>query len=247
MLRFTDIIIACVFALVGFASYAHNEDLTHVKVCGDAIDWPPYTYVVNDEAHGSDIEILERVLMKNGVSFDITMTSWSRCIRGTKHGEFDLALSASYSDTRKEDFIFTEWYYSITPNYIYSSKRFPQGLDITNVQDLSSYKVCGNHGYNYSDFELEDVTREGNSVNDVLIMLRDGDCEVYLNWMEIINGIKAVWGIEHINDDIVAKAIPEMPQHKFYMLISKKFPAKDKLKKMLDTYLVTLQANYPSQ
>ncbi|MEF1255311.1 MULTISPECIES: substrate-binding periplasmic protein [unclassified Vibrio] len=243
MLRFTDIIIACVITFVSFASYAHNTELTHVRVCGDAIDWSPYTYVVNDAAYGSDVVILDRVLVQNGVSYDITMTSWSRCLRGTKSGEFDLALSASFSDTRTKDFLYTEWYYSITPYYIYSSTRFPQGLEITSVQDLSAYKVCGNHGYNYADFELNNIVREGNSVKDVLTKLRQGECEVYLNWLEIIDGLKSVWGIEYITDDLVAKAIPNMPPHKFYMLISKQFPAQTKLKQVLDNYLISLQGN----
>ncbi len=243
MLRFTDITVVCVITLVSFTVHANNTNFTHVRVCGDAIDWPPYTYVKDEEAYGFDIDVLNEALMKQGVSYEITMTSWSRCLKGTKNGEFDLAVSASYNRNRDNDYIYTEWYYSITPYYIYSTHRFPQGLDITNIKELSDYIVCGNHGYNYADFGLGEIIRAGNSVKDVLTKLEQGKCEVYLNWIEIIDGIKTVWGIDYISGDLVAQAIPDMPSHKFYMLISREFPGRNKLKSMLDSYLRSVQNN----
>lgn len=247
MLRFTVIIIACFTALTSNISHAHNTSLTHVKVCGDAIDWPPYTYIIDEQTLGYDIEILDEALMKKGVSYDITMTSWSRCLRGTKMGEFDLAVSASYNTARDKDYLYTEWYYSITPYYIYSLDRFPQGLTISDVKELTDYKVCGNHGYNYTDFNLNNIIRAGNSVKDALDMLERGDCEVYLNWVEIIDGIKSVWGIDYVQDDLVAEVVPNMRPHKFYMLISKKFPAKAELKATLDPYFTSMQAKHSAR
>ncbi|EEX94320.1 amino acid ABC transporter [Vibrio orientalis CIP 102891 = ATCC 33934] len=244
MLRFTDIIVVCVITLASFTAYAHNTKLTHVRVCGDAIDWPPYTYVKDEEAYGFDIDVLNEALMAQGVSYQITMTSWSRCLKGTKSGEFDLAVSASFNSKRDKDYIYTEWYYSITPYYIYSTQRFPQGLNITNINDLSEYKVCGNHGYNYADFGLNEIIRGGNSVKDVLTRLEQGNCEVYLNWIEIIDGIKTIWGLDYISDGLAAKPIPDMSPHKFYMLISRKFSAHNQLKSMLDSYLRTVR-NHP--
>lgn len=242
MVRITDPLIIVLSLLLSFGAYAAPKaDLPHIRVCGDAIDWPPYTYVLNDKALGYDIDILDEVLTQRGFSYDITMTSWSRCLRGTKSGEFDLALSASFNEQRNKDYLYTDWYYSITPHYVYSKKRFPDGLRISDVQELTQFRVCGNHGYNYSDFGLGDIKRVGNSINECIEKVKQGECDIYLNWEEILYAIKEMWGINLISDDLVSVAVPNMKRHKFHMLISRQLEQRYELKRYLDQHLRTIR------
>ncbi|MDC5705223.1 transporter substrate-binding domain-containing protein [Vibrio europaeus] len=242
MVRITGPLIIVLSLLLSFGGFAAPQDnLPHIRVCGDAIDWPPYTYVLNDKARGYDVDILEEVFTKQGISYDITMTSWSRCLRGAKNGEFDLALSASFNVRRDKEYLYTDWYYAITPHYVYSTERFPNGLVISNVKDLGQYRVCGNHGYNYSDFQLSNITRVGHSVHDCLEQVREGKCDIYLNWAEILHAIKEMWGIDLITDELVSVAVPEMKPHKFYMLISRKLEQRHELKRYLDQHLRTIR------
>ena len=109
MVRITGPLITVLSLLLSFGGLAAPQDnLPHIRVCGDAIDWPPYTYVLNDKARGYDVDILEEVFTQQGLSYDITMTSWSRCLRGAKNGEFDLALSASFNEQRNKDYLYTD-------------------------------------------------------------------------------------------------------------------------------------------
>tara|TARA_Y100001960_G_C14780447_1_gene886291 strand:+ start:995 stop:1735 length:741 start_codon:yes stop_codon:yes gene_type:complete len=221
-----------------FPAFAHiNGAESHLHVCGDAIDWPPYTYIDGNEVKGEDIDILGDLLPKLGYSFDITMTSWTRCLRGTKTGDFQLAVSASFNTEREKHYLYTTWYYEITPYYVYSSKRFPQGLTINEVSDLEQYKVCGIHGYNYSDFQLNNVDQYTVNTFESITELKKQHCDVFLSWDEILSGIKRVWGIDYIQGNIVAKPIPNMQKHKFYMLISKQFPQAQALQTALNDAL----------
>ncbi|WP_237767922.1 substrate-binding periplasmic protein [Vibrio bivalvicida] len=238
MVRITDSLIIVLSLLLSFGGHAAPQDnLPHIRVCGDAIDWPPYTYTHNNKALGYDIDVLNEAFTKKGISYEITMTSWSRCLRGTKNGEFDLALSASFNEQRNKDYLYTDWYYTITPHYIYSTKRFPEGLKISNVQDLAQYNVCGNHGYNYSDFQLNNIVRVGHSINDCLEKVKQGECDIYLNWREIIHAMKDIWGIDYMSDELVSTAVPNMQATKFYMLISRQLEQRHQLKEYLDKHL----------
>jgi len=242
MVRITDPLIIALYLLLSQGVHATPQDnLPHIRVCGDAIDWPPYTYVQDNEVQGYDVDVLNRALTDQGVSYDLTMTSWSRCLRGAKNGEFDLAMSSSYNSQRDVDYLYTDWYYTITPHYVYSTKQFPDGLNISNVQDLKRYKLCGNHGYNYDDFTLDSIKRVGNSINDVLQKVRQGECDVYLSWEEILEGNKTVWGIQHIYPPLVSIAVPNMEPHRFYMLISRQLAEKSQLKSLLDDQLKHLR------
>lgn len=233
-----------VMTLLGFAFQAHaNLDGEHptLQVCGDAIDWPPYTYIDGDVVKGRDIDILDELLSELGYGFDITMTSWSRCLKGTKDGDYQIAVSASYSEERAQDYLYTTWYYDITPYYLYSTKRFPNGLDITSVYDLEPYIVCGIHGYNYSDFKLDNVNQFSISVFEAVTELHSLNCDVFISWHEILEGMNNVWGINYVQDDIVAMPIPDMEKHKFYMLISKHFPDAVALQEALSRAMIRYQ------
>ncbi|WP_045955869.1 substrate-binding periplasmic protein [Vibrio galatheae] len=245
----TGPLVLALILLAGFGLHAapHNN-LPHLRICGDAIDWPPYIYVQNEEIHGYDVEILDRALARHGVKYDLVLTSWSRCLRGAKHDEYDLVVSASYSPEREKDYLYTEWYYTITPLYIYSSQLFPQGLTISTSQELSAYRVCGQHSYNYHDFNIDGIESVGNSIREITEKLKTGECDVYLSWEEILEGTRRKWGIEHITPPLVYKAVPNMEPHKFYMLISRHLPEREQLKTLLDRqFRLDRTANKDSQ
>ena len=111
---------------------------THLSICGDSIDWEPYTYVQDEEVKGFDLDVLNEILPKHRITFDFTMSSWSRCLKGGRAGDFQVAVSATYSDERAKHFLYTTWYYATTPSYLYRKSEFKNGLKIT---DLNAYKV----------------------------------------------------------------------------------------------------------
>ncbi|NVD08874.1 transporter substrate-binding domain-containing protein [Vibrio sp. JPW-9-11-11] len=220
------------------------DDIPHLKVCGDIIDWRPYTYLEDEQAKGFDVEVLERVLGLHGISYEFVMTSWSRCLKGTKNGNYDLSVSASYSENREQDYLYTEWYYTITPYYLFSTRHFPDGLAITESSDLENYKVCGNHNYNYADFGLNHIDASAHTIQQSLDQLETGECDVYLSWAEILTGNKDPRGDSLIGDEIMSMAVPNMAPHKFYMLISRQLDSADTLKNLLDEQFRKLRESH---
>jgi len=214
---------------------------THLNICGDSIDWEPYTYVENEEVKGFDLDVLNEILPKNRITFDFTMSSWSRCLKGGRSGDFQVAVSATYSDQRAKDFLYTTWYYATTPSYMYKKSKFSQGLKITKSSDLDAYKVCGIHGYNYSDFKLKKIHQNAHSMHELVKELNDGKCDAIIAWKEIVSGIKSIWGIDYLANDVAIELVPNMPKHKFHMLVSKKYKYKEQLKQLLDQGLKKYQ------
>ncbi|WP_038177399.1 substrate-binding periplasmic protein [Vibrio pacinii] len=237
MLHFAHRLMLVVTLVIGVNVFAHTfNDIPLLKVCGDAVDWRPYIYQEDGEVKGFDKQVLDQALGRHGIDYEMTMTSWSRCLKGTKTGSFDLSVSASYSEERVQDYLYTEWYYTVTPYYLFSVKHFPDGLVISNVDDLNNYKVCGNHNYNYSDFELTTIERSGHTIQHSLNQLETGECEVYISWAEILTGNKNPRGESYLKDDIMSLAVPNMEPHKFYMLISRQLESAPTLKTLLDNY-----------
>ncbi|MDN3611996.1 substrate-binding periplasmic protein [Vibrio ostreicida] len=234
-------LLALPFSSVG---YAASQELStrHLNICGDSIDWPPYTYVDGEEVKGFDVDVLNQVLSAHNITFNITMTSWTRCLKGTKDGDFQLAVSASYSEERAKHYLYTAWYYQVTPYFMYSKQRFPDGVNISNVTDLSQYKVCGIHGYNYADFQLKNIDQYTHNMFELVKEIREKRCEIVVVWNEIVEGIKRLWGIDYVTGEIAAQPIPNMHKHKFYMLVSKKFEEAEALQQLLNKALPKFQS-----
>lgn len=224
-----------VFLLLSLEVNANEQtSLPKIRVCGDAVDWRPFTYIENSEVKGYDVDVLNTALTDQGISYELTLTSWSRCLRGAKSGIYDLVVSASFTSERSKDYLYTEWYYNIIPQYVYSQKQFPSGLDISNVKQLSQHRLCGNHKYNYLDFNIDNVKRVGHSISDVLDKVIQGECDIYLSWVEILQGAKDHLSKELSSDSLVSHTIPDMEPHKFYMLVSHQYEEKEQLKALLD-------------
>lgn len=239
---FVQKLLLLVATAISAGAFSHTfDDIPHLKVCGDAIDWRPYIYQEGDQAGGFDAEVLERVLTQHGISYEFVITSWSRCLKGTKNGSYDLSVSASYNEAREQDYLYTEWYYTITPYYLFSTKRFPDGLFIADSTELENYRVCGNHNYNYSNFGLAQVDVSAHTIQQSLNQLETGECDVYLSWEEILAGNNTPRGESYLGKEIMSMAMPNMEPHKFYMLISRQLESAQTLKQLLDEQFLQIR------
>ncbi|WP_070971846.1 substrate-binding periplasmic protein [Vibrio sonorensis] len=213
-----------------------------IEVCGDAIDWPPYTYLTRDGVRGVDADILDHILGKNDISYKLSVTAWSRCLRDAAIGNtYQMAVSATHSAHRASQFIYTDWYYEVTPFYLYSKKTFPGGLNIKSIDDLKGYKVCGIHGYNYSDFGLENIDQNSVEVSEALNEVRLNRCDVFLSWKEILLGLGLVTENDFHRYAVIAAPVPNMDRHKFYFLISRAYPQAQALKTLIDREIQQLK------
>ncbi|OOE64531.1 substrate-binding periplasmic protein [Salinivibrio kushneri] len=226
-------------ALTGAAllsSPALALDTSSLKACGDGAGWPPYTFEKGGQVQGYDVDVLNAIFGKEGVDVSVAMPPWKRCVLQTKAGNYDIALSASYSEERDKDFILTNYYYTLQPSYIYSTSQYPNGLNISTMDDLNGLRMCGLLGYNYTGFGVDDskVRKSAKSFDQLVQKTEAGRCDVFLARYEILAGFKVAKGTDYLAGGMQAEPIPGNSGDKFHMMISREHPEAMEIKATLD-------------
>lgn len=214
-----------------------------LKVCGDGSGWPPYTFKKDGEIQGYDVDVLRAIFSGKNIDVIAELPPWKRCVFKTQSGHYDIALSASYSKQRDRDFLLTDYYYTLQPSYIYSTVKYPDGLNIASADDLNQLRMCGLLGYHYEGFGVNDsqVTKTATSYNQLVQKTKAGRCDVFLARYEILVGFKISKGIDYLADDMSAVAIPSNDVEKFYMMISREHPESEKIKFLLDSHFAEMR------
>lgn len=215
---------------------------TTLNICGDAANWPPYTFVKDGKTQGVDIDILHAILPVYRIRFKVEMLDWKRCLEGTEKNTYQIALSATRNKERQRKFIFTRPYYSVSTNYFYSKRQHPTGFQIHSPEDLLYHHVCGLHGYNYNTFGIDSnqVNRSSRNYDQLIKRTMAGRCDLFLANREILAGFSILG--KHYNDsDMVSAQIPGARNDDFHMLISKRYRYRKALKQLLDKGIEQLE------
>ncbi len=205
-----------------------------INICDDGAEWPPYTYYERTESgektdrlKGFSVELIQRILDKEGISFEIKLVPWKRCLKCVKEGRsFQMALNASFSKERQANYHMTRPFYHTTNYYFYSKRNYPGGLVIDSVFDLYCLNACGLLGYNYETYGLSShIMDQGAKCFPALIAkLHKGRCDVFVEKYEIMAGFTAIGSPMLSDPDIGFKPIPGMKTTPFHMLVSKQLP-----------------------
>ncbi|OOE67489.1 hypothetical protein BZG25_00265 [Salinivibrio sp. ML198] len=211
-------------------------ETSSLKACGDGAGWPPYTFEKGGQVQGYDVDVLDAIFGKEGVDVSVEMPPWKRCVLQTKAGNYDIALSASYSEERDKNYLLTDYYYTLQPSYIYSTSQHPNGLNINSVDDLNGLRMCGLLGYNYTGFGVDDskVRKSAKSFEQLVQKTEAGRCDVFLARYEILAGFKVSQGTDYLAGGMKAEPIPGNSGDKFHMMISREHPEAMEIKATLD-------------
>ncbi|SIO37935.1 ABC transporter substrate-binding protein [Salinivibrio sp. ES.052] len=211
-------------------------DTSSLKACGDGAGWPPYTFEKGGQVQGYDVDVLNAIFSDKGVGVSVAMPPWKRCVLQTKAGNYDIALSASFSEERDKDFILTDYYYTLQPSYIYSTNQHPNSLNISSVDDLNDLRMCGLLGYNYTGFGVDDskVRKSAKSFEQLVQKTEAGRCDVFLARYEILAGFKVAKGTDYLAGGMQAEPIPGNSGDKFHMMISREHPESMEIKAAID-------------
>lgn len=117
-----------------------------LKVCTN--EWPPYTLLEEGQVRGIDADLLHLVLTNLGISYDITLEPWRRCLRKMNDGKLDILLDAFYSDERAKTMIFPNELMAESAMVLFHARARP--YTINSVDDLTGLRVGTEPGYAYS-------------------------------------------------------------------------------------------------
>lgn len=130
---------------------AHAQPL---KVCTN--EWPPYTLLEDGQVRGIDADLLHLVLSNLGISYDITLEPWRRCLHRMSEGQLDILLDAFYSDERARHMIFPSEPMAESAMVLFYATARPH--KVNSVKDLRDLRVGTEPGYAYGDQAFASAT-----------------------------------------------------------------------------------------
>lgn len=135
--------VSALIILLGWCIAGHAQPL---KVCTN--EWPPYTLLEDGQVRGIDADLLQLALSNLGVSYEITLEPWRRCLRKMADGKLDILLDAFYSDERAKTMIFPSEPMAESAMVLFHARTRPH--NIRSVDDLKGLRVGTEPGYAYS-------------------------------------------------------------------------------------------------
>ncbi|MBV8658893.1 MAG: transporter substrate-binding domain-containing protein [Burkholderiales bacterium] len=117
-----------------------------------------------------------------------------RCLAMVASGQLDVLANVPTAQIDPKPFLVTESYFTLTSEYVYWKKRFPEGVAIKTVDDLQRYRVCGIAGYNYEGYglSLNQVDMGAPSYRALVHKMASGRCDLFIDKRETIAGLRLV-------------------------------------------------------
>lgn len=115
--------------------------------------WPPYTdqRALNG---GLASDLVRSALHRAGYTTMQSEVPWARVLRGLRIGDYDVAVSAWYSDERRE---FADFSQAYLINQVRLVQRRGRSIRFEQLADLYKYRIAVARGYAYSpDFDDDD-------------------------------------------------------------------------------------------
>lgn len=200
---------------------------------GTNAHWPPYEFfarkdgIISDRIEGFSVDVLAEILAPYGVHIRYEFYPWKRCLENLEHGELvQLLLPTSLNQERRNRYLFSESVYDLSPAYYYLAEDYPDGLSVTDAEELHSLGlVCGLRGYNYKNFGIDNdrVDRGASSYSALLGKLRKRRCAAILARHEILVATHAM-GEVFLSSDIQFDFLPNVAKERFHFLVTKNHP-----------------------
>lgn len=130
--------------------------------------WPPFTDA-RLAGNGLAAELVSTAFKRAGHTTEYIEVPWARALRGLQDGDYDLVVSAWYSDERARFGLFSEPYLT---NRILFLKRKDTPIEFSALADLRAYSIAVGRGYRYAPAFDNDPSLTKVQVVDFLMAAR---------------------------------------------------------------------------
>lgn len=127
-----------------FLSYGANEDKV-IKVVAD--NWCPYNCKPLDEKRGYIIDVLQKIYEPKGYVIKYDLVPWTRSIRGTRNGQYDVIVGAYKTDV--PDFIFPKKTIGLSQNVM--ARRIGSDWTYQGISSLRDQYIAFVDGYSFGE------------------------------------------------------------------------------------------------
>ncbi len=248
----------------------HDALPPQLRVCEDEAETPPYTYRTKAPAptnrtaasgdgardgsrdggqdggriDGFSVAVIRAIGQRIDRPVTITLMPWARCQYEVARGTHHLALNATFNEDRAKTYLFSRPYYQGRDFIFYSRTRFPDGIIVTQLEQLRLLKLCGINGYNYAPLAMPTgaIDLSAKDYRQLSLRLYYGTCDAFVEKIEIARGF-ARQGFDMLGQSWMAYArLAPIPTTDFFMLITRADPG-PALKRAIDRGLEALEAS----
>jgi polar amino acid transport system substrate-binding protein len=228
-------------ALLLLAAFpAHALD----RLTGCASETPPFVLMkAGIGVSGYSVEYFKAVSKALGLTGEIRDLPWARCLRDVADGRIDVAVDAYDDAERRTQYLYSNPYYTLTPQVFFSASKASKGLPAKSAVELATLRGCGVHEYTYEHYGLDAkrMDRGAKSDKHLLQMLIAGRCDYAVEELEyIIGGRKQEkdWP----NESTLQSYRPEWAKApQLHYLIGRKHPDGQKLQADLNRAIEALE------
>ena len=151
---------------------------------GAETDWPPFDFVVNQQAVGYSNDLMRLMTQKVGLEIDFTLgPTFNALMEGFKARELDVMPALWYSTERDVFTTYLPPYYDIRQVVFIREKH----LNLQHWSDLKALRAVGCIGYNNTK-QIEDILKvdellEVAGPGEALLALFNGDADFFLRFV----------------------------------------------------------------
>ncbi len=215
-----------------------------LRVCGDANEWPPYSYFkrigskASAQVTGFNVDLVNTILDQSGRKANYQLLPWKRCLSEAAAGSFDVVLDGMPTPERSQQFHFSSVVYQTDTIYFY--RRDAIAPQLKSIADLQRYRVCGQHGYAYllADGQpMPNISTDVKSYSSLIKALELGQCDIVPLNRQIAEGYRDI-GLYNAfaNDRLATQAAPAGANARvnFHLMVSRQPAYSEALNRLLD-------------
>ncbi|WP_124540459.1 substrate-binding periplasmic protein [Piscinibacter terrae] len=237
-------------AVLAGAMACARAEITDIRACGGANEWPPSSYYVRREGQattevaGYSPEVLAAALGGSRFRPHVTLLPFARCLADARAGQdIQVVMAAFQTPQRAETFLFSQPYLLLTPRLYFLGEHFPKGITIQGPGDLNALKLCGLNGisYGYLGPASEKVYTGAADYAALVRMLQARRCDAFAESQEVIAGFRMLGVPELSGNALVSAALPDVQPLKVHFAVSRQFKHAADLVADIDKGLERLQ------
>lgn len=196
------------------------------------------------QVRGATINLVERILKRHGIAYQIEWFPWTRCLAKVEQGEIQIGMDAYFDPQRNRQIVYSEPYFTLTPQYYYLRSLHPGGLLIRQRSDLKRFHGCGILGFSYTHYGLSDRDIDtGSADHDGLLRkLKAGRCDYFVEEHEVMRGY-ALTGHRYLADpDLGHGPVPGAVPPRLHFILTRGTDATRRLLPLLNREIIQLRA-----
>jgi polar amino acid transport system substrate-binding protein len=233
--------LAAVILTLLFASGAAADIPKTLRVCGDASEWPPFTYferrdgIRTGNPTGFSVEYIRALAALGGRAAEVDLLPWQRCLYLADQGQYDVLLDGLQGPDRVRDFLYTEPAYTIRFVGLYVTPAGPEAAG--NAADPLNGRVCGIRAYDYAAFgvPLDRIVARAPTLEAAIQLLEAGRCDVLPTSLEVLGGLPLTGGPNILADPRFAwRDLSERSRLNFFFIVNRSLSYAQELVDTLD-------------